>query len=137
MELLLLRTYYPDGTNGVLQFNNSFVCYTIELPWLNNAKEHSCIPEGKYRLRLRYTKRLMTHLLVQGVKDRDLILIHPANDALKELKGCIAPVTKLTGPGKGDASKMAMEKVKELYFSYADDEPIFITIKNSKNEFHK
>ena len=91
----------------------------------------------KVQVKTAVHQKTMTHLLVQGVKDRDLILIHPANGALKELRGCIAPVTRITGVGKGDASKMAMEKVKELYFSYADDEPIFITIKNSKNEFHR
>jgi hypothetical protein len=34
-------------------------------------------------------------LEVIDVKNRKLILFHPANNALKELNGCIAPVTKL------------------------------------------
>ncbi len=48
------------------------------------------------------------------VPGRDLILIHPANDAELELLGCIAPVTKHTGIGKGSASRKALEKLKAL-----------------------
>jgi len=38
-------------------------------------------------------------------------LIHPANDAQAELKGCIAPVTSFTGAGKGTSSRAAMHKL--------------------------
>lgn len=48
------------------------------------------------------------------VPGRDLILIHPANDAKLELLGCIAPVTAHTGIGKGSASRKALEKLKAL-----------------------
>ena len=48
------------------------------------------------------------------VPGRDLILIHPANDAKLELLGCIAPVTVHTGIGKGSASRKALAKLKAL-----------------------
>lgn len=38
-----------------------------------------------------------------------MILIHPANNAIRELRGCIAPVTTHTAPGTGTASKRAMQ----------------------------
>ena len=133
MELTLIRTYFPNGTNGTLYYQNSFLCYTIELPWLFNAKQVSCIPEGKYRLTMRYSKNHGTHLLVNNVPDRALILIHPANDALTELKGCIAPVMRITGSGKGILSRMALEKINELVFSHIDEEPVYLTIK-TKNK---
>ena len=97
MELELFRTYDPEGTNGELKL---VVCNTIELPWLQNQRNISCIPEERYELRKRFIKKFGLHLLVVDVPDRSWILIHPANDAKTQLKGCIAPVTQLTGPGK-------------------------------------
>ncbi len=127
-NLILNRKSYPKGTNGDLRHNNEFICFTIELPWLNNEPQRSCIPAGTYRLLLRFSVRHKTHLLLQGVANRALILIHPANDALKELKGCIAPVTKLTGQGKGVKSVLAFEKLMKLVIGLMDDGPVFLTI---------
>ena len=101
MELKLERIYYPGGTNGNLYLNGAGLCHSIELPWKGNEPRRSCIPEGKYELSKRYSAKFGWHLLVKNVKDRSLVLIHPANNALKELKGCIAPVSFLTGAGRG------------------------------------
>ena len=128
-HIILNRTLYPDGTNGTLSYHEQLLCFTIELPWLNNEPQRSCVPIGTYRLLLRCSLKHKTHLLLQGGKDRHLILIHPANDALKELKGCIAPVTKLTGIGKGDRSVKAFNKVMNLVVDLMEDGPVFLTIK--------
>ena len=130
MELELVRTYHPGGTNGMLYYNSSFQCFTIELPWLNNQHSISCIPEGRYGLSMRYTLKRGTHLLVNGVRDRALILIHPANDALKELQGCIAPVSTLTGEGKGNLSKIAFDKLIKLVQELIGKGPVFLIIKS-------
>lgn len=128
MELELFRTYDPEGTNGELKL---VVCNTIELPWLQNQRNVSCIPEGRYELRKRFIKKFGLHLLVVDVPDRSWILIHPANDAKTQLKGCIAPVTQLTGPGKGRDSRLANEKLKALVLEALErKEKVFITIKS-------
>ncbi len=128
MELELFRTYDPEGTNGELKL---VVCNTIELPWLQNKRNVSCIPEGRYELRKRFIKKFGLHLLVVDVPDRSWILIHPANDAKTQLKGCIAPVTQLTGPGKGNESRLANEKLKALVLEALErKEKVFITIKS-------
>jgi len=128
MELQLFRTYDPEGTNGELKL---VVCNTIELPWLQNERNVSCIPEGRFELRKRFIKKFGLHLLVVDVPDRSWILIHPANDAKTQLKGCIAPVTKLTGPGKGNESRLANEKLKALVLEALErKEKVFITIKS-------
>jgi hypothetical protein len=114
MVLVLNRTYFPEGTQGVLEWNSTLICYTIELPWLGNQRRISCIPEGEYFLQLRYSPKFKWHFLLMDVPGRDLILIHPANDAKLELLGCIAPVTVHTGIGKGSASRKALEKLKAL-----------------------
>ena len=129
MELELFRTYDPEGTNGELKL---LVCNTIELPWLQNQRNVSCIPEGRYELRKRFIKKFGLHLLVVDVPaDRSWILIHPANDTKTQLKGCIAPVTQLTGPGKGRDSRLANEKLKAIVLEALErKEKVFITIKS-------
>ncbi|MBC8033008.1 MAG: hypothetical protein H7Y03_02610 [Chitinophagaceae bacterium] len=116
MELHLQRTYFSRGTNGILKLEDSILCFTIELPWRDNGRGLSCIPEGKYSLEKRYSPRLKDHLQVEHVPGRTLILIHPANNALTELKGCIAPVSNLTGEGTGDGSKAAFGLVRRLVY---------------------
>jgi len=131
MELVLNRIYYAHGTNGQLLLNGETVSFTIELPWKNNLPQYSCIPEGKYLLRKRYSIKFGWHLQVMNVTDRDLILIHPANDALHELKGCIAPVSILTGVGEGQRSKAALAILNDKVFNALErKEPVVLTIQS-------
>ena len=120
MILVLQRTYFPYGTNGKLECEGKSICYTIELPWAANEKRVSCIPEGKYFIKKRYSNKFQWHLEVLDVKNRSLILFHPANNALRELNGCIAPVTKLSGPGLGLLSRKAFAKLKDLVYKALD-----------------
>ncbi|SMG51628.1 DUF5675 family protein [Sphingobacterium psychroaquaticum] len=113
MRVALLRKYGAGGTNGELFVDSTFVCYTIELPWLDNKRSISCIPEGRYLLAKRYSKRFAWHVWVQDVPGRSGILFHPANTASKELRGCIAPVTLLLGLGRGSSSRAAFRKFRK------------------------
>ena len=132
MELELVRTYFPNGTNGVILLQ---LCNSIELPWHNNQHQISCVPEGRYELKKRYSPKFGWHLQLMNVKDRDLILMHPANDAVKELQGCIAPVSLLTAEGKGSRSKVALEKITSLAFPELEKgNKVFITIKSKAHE---
>ena len=56
-------------------------------------------------------------MIVLDVPGRDGILFHPANDALKDLQGCIAPVSALTGAGFGSDSRKACEILNNHVFS--------------------
>ncbi len=122
MVLRLSRTYFPNGTNGKLECEGKIICNTIELPWKNNETKVSCIPEGKYFIKKRYSNKHKWHLEVTNVSSRRLILFHPANNALQELKGCIAPVTKLYGPGLGLMSRKAFVQLKDLVYKALDKE---------------
>ena len=133
MVLVLNRIYFPEGTQGVLEWNGTIVCYTIELPWLGNQRRISCIPEGEYILQKRFSLKFKWHLHLMNVPGRDLILIHPANDAKRELLGCIAPVNKHTGIGKGSNSRKALEKLKTLVYTVFDrNEEVKINIQSKK-----
>lgn len=129
MELRLQRWYHGEGTNGIITLNGELVCYTIELPWRNNAPGISCIPAGTYMVEKRFSRKFQWHLHLTGVPGRNLILVHPANNALRELKGCIAPVTVVTAPGKGLLSRQACHKLNEkANLAFQKNETLFLTI---------
>ncbi|WP_209391140.1 MULTISPECIES: DUF5675 family protein [unclassified Chryseobacterium] len=129
MELNMVRTYLSGGTNGGLFHNDRLVCRTIELPWRDNQRQISCIPEGKYRMAKRYSHKFGWHLEIVDVKDRNQILVHPANNAAKELKGCIAPVTHISGAGMGTLSRQAFTKLKDMvYKAINNNEAVWLTI---------
>ena len=131
MNVLLQRTYFEEGTNSALFINGQFLGFGIELPWLKNQRNVSCIPEGEYELKARYSPKFSHHLHILDVKGRSLILIHPANNAKRELRGCIAPVTQLTGIGKGSHSKPLLQKLVSLcYQAFDRNENVLLTIKS-------
>lgn len=131
MVISITRTYFPEGTNGKLECEDKFICNTIELPWKNNETKVSCIPEGKYFIKKRYSKKFQWHLEIINIKNRSLILFHPANNALQELNGCLAPVTKLSGPGLGLMSRKAFSKLKNLVYKAIDNnESVTLIVKS-------
>jgi hypothetical protein len=131
MVLVLKRQYFPNGTNGQLRCEGTVICNTIELPWKNNEKRVSCIPEGEYFIRKRHSAKHQWHLEVMDVQNRSLILFHPANNALQELHGCIAPLTKISGPGLGLMSRKAFTKLKTLVFKALDQNESVLLIVES------
>lgn len=132
MVLILTRTYFPDGTNGKLECDGKLICNTIELPWRNNEKRVSCIPEGEYFIEKRYSVKFKWHLHVLDVPERSFILFHSANDAQKELNGCIAPVTKLAGPGLGLLSRQAFDKLKDMvYKALENKESVLLLVQSA------
>ena len=131
MDILLQRTYYEAGTNSALFCNGQFLGFAIELPWKSNQRNISCIPEGIYTLKARYSAKFGHHLHILNVNGRRLILLHPANDAQRDLRGCIAPVTQLTGLGKGIHSKVCLQKLVSLcYQAFDRNENVLLTIKS-------
>ena len=72
------------------EFNSTvFSCHSLELPWINNQRNISCIPTGTYQVVKRRSPKYGTHFHILDVPNRDLILIHEANH-VHELRGCIA-----------------------------------------------
>lgn len=76
-----------DCTLGRLTYGN-FKCFTLELPWLGNARNISCIPAGTYRAEKYESPSKGLVLLLHDVEDRSYIEIHAGNYTL-QIQGCI------------------------------------------------
>jgi hypothetical protein len=84
----LKRFYDKDCTMGRLNINNLYI-WTLELPWLDNEKNISCIPEGIYNYHFRVSPSNGDVLELENVKDRKYIQIHIANYT-RDILGCVA-----------------------------------------------
>lgn len=91
MDIVLSRfrnTLDGMGIIGELTADSQKLCYTYELPWKDNKRSVSCIPEGRYICTVYYspTKRRCFH--VRSVPNRSNILIHCGNN-YRDTQGCI------------------------------------------------
>ena len=83
--LELARKYLEHFTVGELSLEGVHLSFSLELPYRENQRNISCIKEGFCPLRFRKSSRFREDLHVMEVEDRKWILLHPANDAQKEL----------------------------------------------------
>ena len=91
--VILLREYKPTATEGTLVLPSGLSLRAIERPWLNNASNVSCIPEGQYLtkwLERSGSGRYKRVWHVQDVPGRSGILIHTGN-LVRHSLGCILP----------------------------------------------
>lgn len=132
--LVLKRIYLATAVHGELTLNGKHIAYTIELPWQDNKRRVSCIPEGTYVLRKRYSEKFKWHFVLLDVPNRSYILLHPANNAQKELQGCIAPVTRITGEGQGIQSRKALQVLTDALEPYRKSGLIKLCITSNNSE---
>ena len=84
------------GTIGRIDLPGGFYCYTIERPWAGNRQNVSCIPAGRYKIRVRASPVVERTIRgefsegyeVVGVPGRSYIMFHVAN-SMYDLEGCI------------------------------------------------
>lgn len=129
----LCRRYYESQTEGELEIFDEetgeleFVCKTLELPYRDNERNVSCIPEGFYDVVPRQSPKYGNHLHVTGVDGRSLILIHHGNyvgspnpkTGLPDIRGCILvgkSHTDITGDGIKEvtASKATIKELMKV-----------------------
>jgi hypothetical protein len=127
MKATLTRLESTDqGTFGVFkieQNGRSFSCQSLELPWRNNQREVSCIPEGEYECIWRSSTTFGRKLYaVTDVNGRSGILFHVGNYAgdvkkgyRSDVRGCI-----LLGESRGTLR----------------DQSVVLTSKNTMRAFH-
>ena len=129
MVIELQRLYRDTWTDGLIFIKGVLLCRSIELRWANNERNVSCVPEGVYPVTIIQHPKFGECLQINGVKGRSGILVHVANDAQKELRGCIAPVFSLSGNGKGLHSRLALNYIIENLKNSGEKEH-FIEIKS-------
>ena len=131
MVIELQRLYRDGWTDGMIFIKGVLLCRSIELRWANNERNLSCVPEGVYTVAIIQHPKFGECLQINGVKGRSGILVHVANDAQKELRGCIAPVFSLSGNGKGQYSRLALIYIIEN-LKISGEKEHFIEIKSKK-----
>lgn len=90
MNVRIERVYLETETLGSLYVDDVCVAKTLELPWKDNARSISCIPEGIYTVvKEAFTeKHPYNHFRVLNVPGRSGILFHRIT-RVKDLKGCL------------------------------------------------
>lgn len=118
----LKRTYTPQQTTGViLDENGTEICKTLELPWRENRRGISCIPEGTYEVVSSppippndphgRKERPYGHFRLPSVPHRSGILIHRIT-YVKDLRGCIGVGSRFHDFNNDGIPDMAQSGVK-------------------------
>ena len=112
---MILRRFYEgsDETLGWLYVMDNKetlgVFATLEKPWKENAKNLSCIPKGRYLCTRRNPTQKFNyeHILINGVPNRDAILMHIGNYVTNS-QGCT-----LIGTDFADINKDGLKDITE------------------------
>jgi hypothetical protein len=94
--------------SAVIKYGDTVqTCKSLELPWLNNLPNVSCIPAGTYDALWTFSPSMLKYIYeLQNVPGRSGIRIHVAN-YYKELEGCIAlgaTLKDINGDGELDVT---------------------------------
>lgn len=109
-----------DGTLQGVQL----ICVTLELPWLNNQDNISCIPCGQYKVRYRFsTSHGKALYWIDDVPDRDAIEMHIGN-TVADTQGCVLLGTAW-GVDKIPTSISESKKAFDKFMSMMDSVPEF------------
>ncbi|MBK7636746.1 MAG: hypothetical protein IPJ13_22615 [Saprospiraceae bacterium] len=125
--------YRDTWTDGLIFIKGILLCRSIELRWANNERNVSCVCGRVYPVAIIQHPKFGECLQINGVKGRSGILVHVANDAQKELRGCIAPVFSLNGNGKGLYSRLALNYIIEN-LKKSGEGTFLLTLKVKSNE---
>ena len=133
MELTLNRTYFSRAVVGEILKGAKPICQTVELPWLGKNDEESCIPEGRYRVKPRFTNDDGWHLEVGPVPNRRCVVIN-ALDKAERHPGSIIPLGTVPNGELELISRTANIRLKKLVFdAHENRDPVYLTIRNKPN----
>lgn len=138
ITLKLKRQASSDtGTPGRLIFPDRSQLHTLELPWRNNIRQKSCIPEGSYVCQITRSPRFGRVYTVTGVDGRSHILIHSGNYAgdtdkgyKTHVQGCIL-LGKRTGALGGQRAVLVSRPAVSEFMSRLAGQPFILEISNA------
>jgi hypothetical protein len=94
--MIVIKREYKDkctlGDGSITMNGKTYKFKTLELPWKNNERRVSCIPEGEYFAIKHSSPKFKECLWIQNVPSRSEILIHTGNFT-RQILGCILPGT--------------------------------------------
>jgi len=139
MSKLILERFHSNkiSTCGILKHPElESDIFTLELPWINNQQNISCIPEGRYKIRPFHSESHDDCFEIYNVVGRDLIRIHTGNSVRAnyqdpynkekiwkcENRGCIFPGMKIRLDGIIEYSSSAMSKLRAIITEVMDFE---------------
>ena len=118
MVLLLRQFDTPFGMFGRL-ITDELMLWCLEPPWKGNAKNESCIPEGRYPLEQGEFQNRYENLSVLSVPGREFIEFHRGN-TLRDTEGCILPGRSLGVIGQSWAVIDSGSALADLVDAVAD-----------------
>lgn len=133
-QLVITREQQDElQTLGKLQlFDNSeklFECKTLELSWLDNKQNISCIPKGHYKAQKHMSPNFGKSIWIQNVPDRSEILIHKGN-FYTDILGCVLvgeEYVDIDGDGHKDVTN-STNTMEALYELIPIDAPLFVKV---------
>lgn len=130
-EIKLKRVFETiNSTVGRVFVDDKFYTNSLELLWRDNQRSISCIPKGRYKLKIRETENRGKHLILMGTSPRTFILIHSASTH-RDLKGCIALGDRFTIENNEaifSQSKIAVNRFNEMVFEWLKTEDVWLVI---------
>lgn len=139
MNITIQRQANTDqGTPGELATDTGFRCYTLELPWRDNASDVSCVPAGTYTAKFQHSNHFKTDLYhLQDVPNRSDVMIHSGNFGgdkslgyKSDILGCILLGLE-TGELDGQLAVMSSRTALAQFHLAAKGEDITVNIIDS------
>ena len=98
--MLTLYRYLSNlkNTRGILIYEGVPICHTLELPYFQNQKYVSCIPQGDYDVHKSTSALHGSCFRFSYVPYRSGILIHAGNNP-SNTRGCILPGLDVSASG--------------------------------------
>lgn len=113
MTQVILDRFKSDeqGTFGMMTLDGEQLCFTCELPWLDNEPDKSCIPPGEYICVNYHSLHFPDVWQLSNVPGRKNILIHNGNSEA-DTHGCILVGDSM---GKLNGVSAVLNSVKTLH----------------------
>ena len=114
------------GTIGKLSVDGKFVCFAVERPWLDNRRNVSCIPAGRYDLAYVDSPKFGRRLEVKDVPDRSQCPgASPATGSATRSAASFPELgvsrSVMEGPHEGYYTRMSRAALKDLEALLPDD----------------
>jgi hypothetical protein len=124
---IIRKHVFSKSIVGELYANGEWICYTLELAWLWNETDKSCIPPGYYAGFIRYDKPDGWRIQLKSVRDpqgklRTGIQIHMGGYP-RHTTGCILVGTSYS-PNEIKGTADAYQRLKNAFYADPRGTPV-------------